>query len=282
MGVQGTGRDPPASTLAGSQRFRWIPDGLEGAGRLVLAMLLVGGCMGCVVVPIVQEGRHVTLHWRDQARDLEKTQPTRAEVVQKLGEPQYRFSDLPVLGYQWSGVELETFWMLGLPGGDDKPVVDRLLWIGFDATDRMSCWQVTMRFHGMTTWEQAYDWSRARGLSLTLAPPRRFVPTLPPTNQAVVHLYWDKGTADELVLRVWLDGQEGAQLRRGRFTTLLLTPGAHKISVFQPPLDLELAAGEVRFLEFHPTRKTLAKETTLQERRPNEALAALKTLRYCR
>jgi len=253
---------------------------------LVLVALLCQLCTGCLLVPIPASGRKVTANWKAQASKLEADRATREQVIRQLGSPAWDFQDLQVIGYAWEVVEWSVFWLLAggynAAGGLLEPPSHRLLWMAFDAEDRLRHSQVVSRSESKTGWEQAVRWRQKLDPPLPTIPPTRFAPWPPPPDKAVVHVIWDKGTSYSPVGPVLIDGKNRAEIRKGCFTTLVLGPGCYQLALLGGCLDLDLAAGQVCFLDFHPKGAGSAAEPELSKCPETEALTRLQRLQFCR
>lgn len=255
--------------------------------RLLLLLTVWLLAPGCIMIPIPHEGRHVTVGWKDKAIRLQAAAATRAQVKRELGPPAGEFCDLRVLGYQWWGLEWSLFFIAYGPSGGGgyshyKPVEHRLLWMAFDDEDRLMCWKLTDRSESKTMWEQAARWRESKTPPLNPTPLSRFVMNAPPPAKAVVHVLWDQGRSDAPVLAVSIDGRDRAAIRKGCFTTFTLEPGRHQISVSPRPLILDLADGEVCFLEVRPDKDKVFGGAALLKCSEREAVVRLGRLTFCR
>ena len=242
---------------------------------------------GCIVIPIPEAGRKVTANWKAQAAKLQAVGATREEVTHQLGSPGWDFPDLRVIGYQWSGVEWSVLWFAAgnytVDGGICEPVSHRLLWLNFDDQERLARWTLSSlpEVETRTKWEYARRWRE----SVSPPPPptpKRFEPASPPPGKALVHIFWDKGSAASRVQAVKVDGLRAADIRKGGFTTLVLEPGHHEFEMLYKPLALDLAGDEVCFLSFQPEKKAVSQGTALAKCPELEAVSRLKPLSFCK
>ena len=143
-------------------------------------------------------------------------------------------------------------------------------------------WQLASGSATKTIWEQAARWRESKGPPLIPAPPHRFVMTAPPPDRAVVYVFWDKGRAGSTILPVRIDKRNRAAIRKGCFTAFILKRGSYQLAVFPRPLSLDLAGGEVCFLEFRPDKSESCEGQTLFKCSESEAVVRLLRLTYCR
>jgi len=177
---------------------------------LVLVILLTCFCSGCVVVPIAQSGRSVNAEYKKRASSLQTSAASREQVIRALGEPTMEFTDLRVLGYQWTGLEWNVYWVLIVGRGDagcSETTIRRRLWLAFDDQNRLAHWQLTRQPTTTirTEWEQARTWRESLSPPLSSPPPRHFEPRHPPSGKALVHDFWDQGHDCAKVMPVRVD-----------------------------------------------------------------------------
>ena len=254
---------------------------------LAAFVISVSGCT--VTFPVPRQGLQVTADWRKSAAVMMSTGTTREEVIRGRGVPMWDFRDLGVMGYEWGGEEWGevTAGFDQFDGGwkdSHSPPVERhrLLWMAFDAQDRLVRWKLTRPSEFQTPCEQAARWRASLKLPPVPSPSKHFTPVQPEPGKATVHLMWAKGRVADRVQFVRLDGCEQAGIKQGRFTTLTVDAGHHEIKVFVVPLRLDLAAGEVCFLEFRPDLDWASEGQTLFKCPEAEACAKLQRLTYCR
>ncbi|MCC7425325.1 MAG: hypothetical protein IT557_00325 [Alphaproteobacteria bacterium] len=113
---------------------------------LLLPLCLAGlGLAGCVVLPLPQdngeitEGREIAA---ERSATLELGRTTRAEVTEKLGEPQAIWEERRLFVYAWDRVHWKLLVILaartGAAGGIFDLPTHYMLLVQFDANDRLS------------------------------------------------------------------------------------------------------------------------------------------------
>lgn len=112
--------------------------------RPILACLAVLALAGCIVLPIPQgegevtEGREIT---PERAASVELGRTSRAEVLERLGEPTAIWLDRRVFVYAWDRVHLKVLWIAAArytaAGGLEDVPTHYVLLLQFDETDHV-------------------------------------------------------------------------------------------------------------------------------------------------
>lgn len=112
--------------------------------RSLLSCLAAAVLAGCIVLPIPQgegevtEGREIT---PERAGTVEVGRTSRAEVLQRLGEPAAIWVDRRVFVYAWDRAHLKVLWVVAGPyaaaGGLEDVPTHYVLLLQFDETDHL-------------------------------------------------------------------------------------------------------------------------------------------------
>ncbi len=121
-----------------------FPRALAFSRAAALGLALTFLCAGCVVLPIplpenkVLEGRPVK---QEQLAFLTPTVTPKAQVLEKLGEPNVIWEEANLFGYYWNMRCGVIFWVAGGGGSADMGVVEvpkrYVFLIQFDQKDRV-------------------------------------------------------------------------------------------------------------------------------------------------
>jgi hypothetical protein len=217
---------------------------------------MIAAC-GCAVIPVrerVLTGTQVTpgmlgfVHAGVTPRDT---------VVHRLGPPTIEFPDLRMIAYSWQVLTARVPWVIpfGTAGVQDLGRHD-VLSIAFDPSDRVLAYDLGPR-RGATLRTHALRWGERLGMP---KPPARFVAAPIPTGTARLYVYRRGGWHDAKGVSqpaVSVDGQLVAELRKGAFVSLPLTPGTHEVAV-DPVPDATLKGSKpgsrpIRTLTIHAT-----------------------------
>ena len=216
---------------AGRRRGRTIP------ARAAVAFGIALACVGCAVVPVHESVIAGTAIARDTLRLVRIGVTTRDSIVAALGPAAIEFPDIRTIAYPWQARWAKMLWVIpfGAAGVEDLGRTHVLLF-AFDSLDRVLAFDLNRR-QGGTLRSHALRWIERDRLDIP-RPSSRFVSAPVPSGEARLCLYRPGGWKDAKGLpqpAVSVDGRLVAELRKGGFASVLLSPGAHELSVDPVP-----------------------------------------------
>lgn len=200
-------------------------------------LLLVAA--GCLIVPIPDKGPDP---FPDAALQFLKADgTTRDDVLNRLGEPDWRFDDYRVFVYERRRYMGKVFWLFATPAGGDMGTVPswerKTLYIAFDAHGQVVAHSFpkppfiySLAFK--TIRDRVEWWAKKEHLERI---DLEFV--VPPGRSAFVFYrpggFWDSSDFHASIL---IDGVPIAEVPEGTYLPILVEPGDHDVQVV--PINL--------------------------------------------
>jgi outer membrane protein assembly factor BamE (lipoprotein component of BamABCDE complex) len=262
-----------------------------------LAVVLSSLCSGCVVIPIPVKEKEVTAGRRVEKKETagwRVGETTRQEVLQQLGTPYADFQDLNVIAYDWTVVSAIMLWAIGgqggATGGVEKLKQEHLLLVGFDEADRVAKFDILHHNFGSLR-AQAQRWT-VSAISHGARIGSQNQSRVGSEDSALLYVY-RTGSWSEFIIgfpvRILLDDQLVAELKRHSYSQITVAAGRHQITGNVGPLFAEAIASTdftartnepIYFLEAKVTSgmgKTTLRFTFVP---PEEGRKAIRKLKY--
>src|SRR5712692_1571191 len=143
----------------------------------------------------------------------------------------------------------------GILGGVTDPKVPHAFFVAFDQEDRV----LAFSLEKIGIWRRrpiqqaAREWAKRQGLAVPDLPPR-FVALDTPSGQAALYIYHAAGSPAPPP-QVWVDGKLEAELKKGTYVALALSPGNHIVKVVAIPESVSPDLGKTLSLDLVPNMK---------------------------
>ena len=175
---------------------------------------------------------------------------TRAEVIQKLGQPNMEMPELGVIAYVG---EEDNGIALGIAYGGAA----QALFVAFDQNNRVIAYKLEKDYEGLSgqtpIQEAARDWIKSRGKSVPSLP-SRFVEHDVPPGQALLYIYRSVSFFEGAPPRLLVDGKVQAELKGETYLAITQPLGIHRVTVV-PEGVAETRESRSISLEMTPNRK---------------------------
>ena len=165
--------------------------------RQVLATIILSiTAAGCLLLPIPESNPKVVEGSRIQDTATSLIKPgitTRAQVIQKLGEPNLDMPELHLIAYSWAQTDYNLYWVAagsappGIAGGELPMPQPHVFFVAFDQEERVLAFGVAKKGSRLIQ-EAARDWEQQEGLAVPPLP-SGFVAHDVPSGQSVLYIY---------------------------------------------------------------------------------------------
>lgn len=213
--------------------------------KLTLLSLCLFALVQCAAIVIPVSDGKVTSGRKLTGQDtvfLNQGFTTREEVVREIGQPDMDFKDLRIIAYDWNVLSAYVPWVIGTYGGGSAGIMEvsdkHILLIAFDKEDRVLSFAIDKLWPFDTIRGHALNWIEREGIDVP-GPSTDFVMVEIPKDHAVLYIYRPGGWGDAPLLltqpAVSVDERVIANLRKGGYTSTVLQPGLHTVSVNPAP-----------------------------------------------
>jgi hypothetical protein len=188
---------------------------------------------GCIALPIPQSHRNIEL----EGKKIEETklnfvvpgQTTKAEFIEKVGQPYLMMDDWGVMAYFWKMLGAYALWAAPGAGGIARVEPNYILLVSYDdqgVINKYETVRYTFDFFQKTVNERALQWA-GKGGSLG-----KFNSVSPPAGKSVVYVFRSfnpEGSHVDHIDGVFLDGHLWSELKSGQYTPIVVSSGCHTI-----------------------------------------------------
>ncbi len=194
---------------------------------------------GCLIIP--QAHRNIELSGNKIDEEMLSFvvpgKTTKAEFIEKVGQPYLTMDDFGVMAYYWKMLEAYMPWLLVGPGvvagGVEELSNQYMLLMAYDDNGCITKYETIRPILVKTVNERAIKWA---GKGEVLG---EFTPQKIPEDKSAVYIFrsgsWldglDKKDKNLKISGVFLDGKLWAEIYQGQYFPVVLPPGTHKIGV---------------------------------------------------
>jgi hypothetical protein len=247
-----------------------------------LSMLLLAcGCLclqlGCLALPIPQGYRNLEREGQriGEARlnFVVPGQTTKAEFIERIGQPYLMMDDLGVMAYYWKMLAAYVPWVAGgyytAAGGIVEVDRQYLLLVSYDDQGIIQQYEIKRKYQADGLFKFKTIDELARQWVAKIHGSRNSAQESPPASNSMVYVFHrfnpdDMQQSPHLIDGVFLDGNLWTELRWGQYTSIVVPPGSHAIG-----FERDIRTSD-KFL--HPDRQAPEpSQTTTIDVSPNQA-----------
>ncbi len=214
----------------------------------LLTVLLAWCCLwllpACLAVPIPRGHKNIERAGKKIPESslsfVVPGQTTKAEFIEKVGQPYLRLDDYGVMAYYWKMLDVSIPWVAAGPyaaaGGIGEVQSQYLLLVSYNDQGVINTYEIIRKrqikeplFQSSSIYEQALAWA---GKDSSLG--RAFTPEKVPPGKAVVYVFhrFNPSAMQQSPHHldgVFLDGNLWAELKWGQYAPIIVSPGSHTI-----------------------------------------------------